>query len=150
MTELAKRYGGSLYALAAEEKLDAQILAELDTVAASFKAQPDYLRLLCAPNLPKKERRALLDEAYAGAHPYTVNFLKVLCDEGALRELPGCVRAYRELYNEAHGILAVTAASAVDLDAAARQKLTKALEAASGWTWAACSSTAPSAIASTR
>lgn len=127
MTELAKRYGGSLYELAAEENLDGQILTELDTVVASFKAEPAYLRLLSAPNLPKKERRALLDEAYAGAHPYTVNFLKLLCDEGALRELPGCARAYRDLYNAAHGILEVTAACAVDLDAAAREKLTKAL-----------------------
>ena len=132
MTEFAKRYGASLYELAAEEKLDEQILTELDTVAASFKAEPAYLRLLSAPNLPQKERRALLDEAFAGAHPYTVNFLKVLCDEGALRELPGCARAYRDLYNQAHGILEVTAACAVDLDAAARQKLTKALEARTG------------------
>lgn len=132
MTEFAKRYGASLYELAAEEKLDEQILTELDTVAASFKAEPAYLRLLSAPNLPKKERRALLDEAFAGAHPYTVNFLKVLCDEGALRELPGCARAYRDLYNADHGILEVTAASAVDLDAAAHQKLTKALETRTG------------------
>ncbi len=134
MTEFAKRYGGSLYELAAEERLDEQILQELDTVVAGFQAEPGYLRLLSAPNLPKQERRALLDEAFAGAHPYTVNFLKVLCDEGALRELPGCARAYRDLYNAAHGILEVTAAAAVDLDAAARAKLTKALETRTGKT----------------
>ena len=132
MTEFAKRYGGSLYELAAEEKLDEQIMQELDTVVAGINAGPGYLRLLSAPNLPKQERRALLDEAFAGAHPYTVNFLKVLCDEGALRELPGCARAYRDLYNAAHGILEVTAASAVDLDAAAREKLTRALESRTG------------------
>lgn len=132
MTELAKRYGGSLYELAAEEKLDGQILAELDTAVASFQAEPAYLRLLSAPNLPKKDRRALLDEAFAGAHPYTVNFLKVLCDEGALRELPGCARAYRDLYNADHGILEVTAAAAVNLDDAERAKLTRALEARTG------------------
>ncbi len=132
MTELAKRYGGSLYDLAAGEALDAQLLAELDTAVAAFAAEPAYLRLLCAPNLPKKERRALLDEAFAGAHPYTVNFLKLLCDEGALRELPGCARAYRALYNKAHGILEVTATAAAPLPAAAEARLRQILEQKTG------------------
>ena len=132
MTELAKRYGGSLFELAAEEQLDTRLLEELDTAVASFAAEPAYMRLLCAPNLPKKERRTLLDEAFAGAHPYTVNFLKLLCDEGALRELPGCARAYRDLYNKAHGILEVTATTAAPLSAAEQARLQKTLAAKTG------------------
>lgn len=132
MTELAKRYGGSLYELAAEEHLDGQLLEELDTAVGCFAAQPGYLRLLSAPNLPKKERRALLDEAFAAAHPYTRNFLKLLCDEGALRDLPGCARAYRDLYNKAHGILEVRATAAVELSAPAKARLQKTLEQKTG------------------
>ncbi len=132
MTELAKRYGGSLYDLAAEEHLEEPLLSELDTAVAAFAQEPAYLRLLSAPNVPKRERRALLDEAFAGAHPYTVNFLKLLCDEGALRELPACARAYRDLYNKAHGILEVTAASAVALPAAERERLRQTLEQKTG------------------
>ena len=132
MTELAKRYGGSLYELAAEENLSARLLAELDTAVDSFQREPGYLRLLSAPNLPKSERRALLDEAFAGAHPYTVNFLKILCDEGALRELPGCARAYRDLYNRDNGIVEVQAAVAAPLSAEATARLEKALRARTG------------------
>lgn len=135
MTELAKRYGGSLYDLAAEEALESRLLQELDLAVDCFRREPDYLRLLSTPSIPKKERTALLDEAFGGStHPYLVNFLKILCDEGALRELPGCARAYRVRYNQAHGIVEVTAVSAVALDAAAQEKLRAKLAEMTGKT----------------
>ena len=63
MTETAKMYGGSLYDLAAEEGLETRILGELDEVQQLLKQNPDYLRLLSTPSIPKKERCGLLDEA---------------------------------------------------------------------------------------
>lgn len=135
MTELAKRYGGSLYELAAEENLETRLLEELDGAAACIRQEPDYLRLLSTPSIPKKERCSLLDEAFGGqVHPYVVNFLKILCEEGALRELPGCAREYRTRYNRDHGILEVTAVSAVALPAASQEKLRQKLAAMTGRT----------------
>ena len=114
MTETARMYGGSLYDLAAEEGLDERILGELDGVTALLNGDAEYLHLLSIPSIPKKERCALLDEAFRGqVHLYVLNFMKLLCEKGALRELPGCARAYRLRYNEAHGILEATAVSAV-------------------------------------
>ena len=123
MTELAKRYGGSLYDLAAEEKLTEELLQELQTAVDSIEAEPQYKRLLATPGVPKKERCALLDKAFEGAHPYLVNFLKLLCEENLIGELPGVLRAYRDRYNEDNGILEVTAGPAVALAAPAREKL---------------------------
>ncbi len=40
MTELAKRYGGSLYDLAAEEALTDRLLQELQTAVDNIKAEP--------------------------------------------------------------------------------------------------------------
>lgn len=54
MTELAKRYGGSLYDLAAEEKLTEELLQELQTAVDSIEAEPQYKRLLATPSVPKK------------------------------------------------------------------------------------------------
>ena len=54
MTETAKMYGGSLYDLAAEEGLETRILGELDEVQQLLKQNPDYLRLLSTPSIPKK------------------------------------------------------------------------------------------------
>ena len=51
MTELAKRYGGSLYELAAEENLTDELLQQLRTAVNSIEAEPQYLRLLSTPSL---------------------------------------------------------------------------------------------------
>ncbi len=86
MTETAKMYGGSLYDLAAEEGLETRILGELDEVQQLLKQNPDYLRLLSTPSIPKKERCGLLDEALRGqVHLYVLNFLKILCEAVRLR-----------------------------------------------------------------
>ena len=135
MTETAKMYGGSLYDLAAEEGLETRILGELDEVQQLLKQNPDYLRLLSTPSIPKKERCGLLDEALRGqVHLYVLNFLKILCEKGTLRELSGCARAYRIRYNQAHGILEATAVSAVPLTEQQRAALHAKLESLTGKT----------------
>ena len=135
MTETAKMYGGSLYDLAAEEGLETRILGELDEVQKLLKQNPDYLRLLSTPSIPKKERCGLLDEALRGqVHLYVLNFLKILCEKGTLRELSGCARAYRIRYNQAHGILEATAVSAVPLTEQQRAALHAKLESLTGKT----------------
>ena len=133
MTEIARMYGGSLYDLAAEEGLETRILDELDEAAALIRNDPEYLRLLSTPSIPKKERCALLDEAFRGqVHLYVLNFLKILCEKGTLRELPGCARAYRVRYNAAHGILEATAITAVAMTAAQTEQLRQKLEMVTG------------------
>ena len=135
MTETARMYGESLYDLAAEEGLETRILGELDEAVALFKANPDYLRLLSTPSIPKRERCGLLDEALRDqVHLYVLNFLKILCENGTLRELPGCARAYRIRYNAAHGILEATATSAVPLTEEQKTALRQKLEATTGKT----------------
>ena len=125
MTETARMYGGSLYDLAAEEGLDERILGELDGVTALLNGDAEYLHLLSIPSIPKKERCGLV-------HLYVLNFMKLLCEKGALRELPGCARAYRLRYNEAHGILEATAVSAVPLTAEQTRRLHEKLEKVTG------------------
>ena len=133
MTEIARMYGGSLYDLAAEEGLETRILDELDEAAKLIRDDPEYLRLLSTPSIPKKERCALLDEAFRGqVHLYVLNFLKILCEKGTLRELPGCARAYRIRYNAAHGILEATAVTAIAMTAAQTEQLRQKLETITG------------------
>ena len=116
MTRTAKTYGGALYDLAQEEHLEDALLSDLAGVQAVLDQNPDYLRLLCTPSISKDERRRLLDEAWRGQiHPYVLNFMKLLCDNGTLRELSGCAREFRRRYNAAHDILEVRAVTAVAL-----------------------------------
>ena len=107
-TDVAKVYGGALYDLAAEEGLEDELLTQQQTLTQVLAAEPQWLRLLAIPSIPKPERTALLDEALAGVHPYLVTFSKILCERESIGELPACFKEYRRRYNKAHGIVPKT------------------------------------------
>lgn len=133
MTESAINYGDALYELAKDEQLSEEILGEFTQVCGMFTDNPDYIRLLAEPSVPKKERCAVLDEAFAGRlQPYLLNFLKLLCERGMIRNTAECLRRYRMRYNEDNGILEATAISAVPLQEAQKQRLTEKLQAITG------------------
>ena len=133
MTQIGNIYGESLYTLAAEEGLSQAILSELLVLKEAFAAEPDYLRLLSAPNLPKEERCRIIDDAFAGKiQPYLLNFLKILTEKGYVRHFGDCCEAYRACYNRDNGILVVTAISAIPLSAAQCEKLTGKLAGITG------------------
>lgn len=135
MTQTGSVYGESLYSLAAEEHLSKTILDELMVLKQSFAAEPDFIRLLNAPNLSKAERCAILDNSFRGKlHPYVLNFMKILTEKGYMRHFADCCDAYRGCYNRDHGILVVTAVSALPLTAAQIEKLRQKLAATTGKT----------------
>ena len=106
MTEAASVYGEALYALAKDENKSNMMLEQLKALDESFAAEPDFLRLLSAPNLTKIERKEILDACFAGkADPYLLNFLKILMEKGYIRQFSSCVQVFRERYNEDHGIM---------------------------------------------
>ena len=133
MTQVGSIYGEALYSLAREEGLSQAILEQLDVLAGSFTQEPEFIRLLGAPNLPKAERCQILDDCFRGkVEPYVLNFLKILTEKGYIRHFPGCVQRYRELYNQDNGILSVTAVTAIPLSGAQADKLTEKLQSITG------------------
>ena len=135
MTQTARTYGEALYELALEEGLTAQLQEQLAAVAAILRENPQYVRPLSLPSLPKAERCAALDESFGPqVHPYLLNFMKILTENGTIRQLPGCEEAYRRRFNEDNGILEVTAVTAVALQEDLKEKLQAALERRTGKT----------------
>lgn len=135
MTAAEKEYGQALYELCAEENCAQEVLEQLDMVCALFREEPRYPHLLQDPALPKAERLQLLDEAFGGhVHPYLLNFLKILCERSAVGILPGCAQQARALYNDHHGLLPVTATSAVALTQEQKQALIQKLSGLTGKT----------------
>ena len=128
MTQVGSVYGEALYTLALEEKLSTQILEELSVLEQSFRAEPDFIRLLGTPNLSVQERCKILDDSFRGkVHAYVLNFLKILTEKGYMRHFFDCCKAYEESYNHDNGILPVTAITAVSLNPAQAEKLTAKL-----------------------
>lgn len=135
MTQVGRVYGEALYSLAREEGLTDAVLSDLTSLNTAFHQEAGFLRLLCAPNIPKQERCQILDGSLRGKlQPYVLNFLKLLTENGYMREFSSCCAAYREQYNEDHGILPVRAVTAVPLSDAMQTKLKQKLSRVTGKT----------------
>ena len=126
-------YGQSLYDLASSENLADDILCQMQTVRQLFTENPDYVRLLTEPSIPKKQRLALLDEAFGSdMQPYLLNFLKILVENGMVRDFGGCCRRYTALYNADRGIAQAEVTSAVPLSGQQLERLRAKMEEISG------------------
>ena len=105
MKDAAKIYGEALYELARSEELDGQLLPQLRGAAELLTGAPEYQYILSSPAISKAERTGLLDQAFSRqVHPYVLNFMKILCEAGAIRLLPGCLRSYERRYDQDHNI----------------------------------------------
>ena len=135
MTQVGNVYGEALYDLARSENLDSQILAEITALKESFSQEPDFLRLMAAPNVPKEERCQILDSSFREkVHPYVLNVLKILTEKGYPRHFSDCCVAYRNRYNQDHGILPVRAVTAVALTESQSARLCEKLQTITGKT----------------
>lgn len=133
MSQIATTYAQALYDLAAEEKLEQQVLEQLDALQQAFSQEPDFLALLSAPNLSKLERCQILDGSFRDSvHIYVLNFLKILTEKGYVRYFADCCKAYTRLYHEDNGILPVKVVTAVALTQAQEEKLRQKLNTLTG------------------
>ena len=133
MTEIGSVYGDALYELAKEEGLTESVGAQLRLLQDSFRQEPEFIRLLSAPNLTKAERCQILDDCFRGkVEAYLLNFLKILTEKGYMRYFSDCTDAYTERYNLDNGILSVTAITAVSLNEDQTARLTEKLSRITG------------------
>ena len=135
MSAVGTVYGQALYSLAMDEGLDAAVLQQMAVLDESFRAEPDYIRLLCAANLSKAERCEILDRDFRGkVAPILLNFMKLLTENGYIRHFSDCCKAYRTMYNTDHGILEVKAVTALALTAEQIGRLQDRLSSLTGKT----------------
>ena len=135
MTGPGSVYGQALYDLAAEENLTAPILEQMRALADSFRAEPDFIRLLSSPTLSKEERCGILDDSFRGhIHIYLLNLLKLLTERGYMRAFNECFRTFTENYYADNNMLEVTAVTAVPLTEKQRLALMDKLTAITGKT----------------
>lgn len=135
MTQVPMNYAGALYTLALEEGVTDRFLQEMETLARSFAAEPDFLRFLSIPNIDKQERSQAVDDLLRGkVHPYMLNFLKVLTEEGYARYFGDCCQGFRQMYDKDNSILRVTAVTAIPMTQSQSVRMTEKLSAITGKT----------------
>ena len=137
MTQIARLYGSSMYDLAAEEQLTDTVLEQMQTIRQLFRENPDYVKLLSEPSIPKEER----------TKRYLVNFLKLLCERGILGEYSGCCEEFTRRYNVDHNIATAVVTSAVALTDEQMAALKDKLEKISGKTVTLTQKTDPTVLA---
>lgn len=151
MTKTARLYGSSLYDLAAEEKLTEVIKEQMDEIRKIFRENPEYVRLLGEPSIPKQERTELIEKALGNqAERYLVNFIKLLCERSILSEYSGCCDEFTRLYNADHNIAEAVVTSAIALNDGQIAALTARLEKISGKKISLVQRTDPSVLAGLR
>lgn len=135
MTQSGKTYGEALYSLCQDEQLTDTVLVQLKDILGIFQENPEYVRLLASPAISKQARCDLLDQAFRDhVHIYVLNFLKILTENGDIRNYSDCYCSFLAQYQRDQGILPVTAVSAVALTRAQSLRLQEKLEAITGKT----------------
>lgn len=128
MTETSKAYADALFSLAMEEHAEKAFLDALRMVNSALQTMPEAVDLLASPAVPKDERLAVLDKAFDGLPEHVMSFLKVLCGQGHIRELPDCVAGFEELYDSAMKLSTAYVASATALTEKEQSELKTKLE----------------------
>lgn len=133
MTGLAKEYGNGLYELAREENLREELHGELSEIGELLQEQPRFIRLLSSRAIDRETRLKVVDDTFGGrAHPYIVNFMKLLVEKERIDALPDCVKWVHQCFNDDFGIVEADVTSAVPLSQADYDALKAKLDWMSG------------------
>jgi F-type H+-transporting ATPase subunit delta len=126
---LAKRYARALAGVATEDKRLEQTAEELERVATWLK-DPELAAALASPTLGTEARTSLTARVIEslGLTPLTRRFVALLAERNRLGELPGIVRAYVRLVDEALGRVRAIIRVAMPLSPAQSAKLTSAVQ----------------------
>ncbi len=129
----AKAYGASLLSLAGEERVEEQILNELNSILVLFRTHPDYVKILDSLQIAHGELMEILNEDFFGkVHRYTLNFLKLLSEKHMLHYLDECLNEYERLYNMENNIQVVNVTTAKPLKKEILSQLIQKMEKKTG------------------
>ena len=129
MTETSKEYASALFELAIDSHAEDETRTALHQVRDMLKGTSGALETLASPAIPKKERIAVLEQAWGDSLPeHVMGFLQVLCGHGRIRELSDCVEAFDNLLDTARKLSTANVVSAVELTEDEKNKLQSQLE----------------------
>ena len=117
MTEAGKEYSKALFMLATEENSVEGYTRELEAINSVISENEDYCELLSSPALELSERLSAVDEAFSNSFSENiVSFLKLLIENGHIKELPFFIEEFFELVRTASNRTTATVYSAIELE----------------------------------
>ena len=130
----AAEYGKALFLITEEDGTTEKVIGDVKIARSVFSANPEYTQLLDTPALPKEERVALVDKAFAGLDTGLVNLIKIITEKRISHLFGKISEEYLSLYDESRGIERVEAVTAVPLTKEQSDKLAIKLGGVTGKT----------------
>jgi F-type H+-transporting ATPase subunit delta len=131
---VAERYASSLFDLALEENVVADVATALDNFEGLVNGSEDLARLVKSPVFTASEQlgavSAILDKA--GITGLAANFIRVTASNRRLFAVPGMIKSFREIYARHRGEASAEVTSAHALTAAQETELKAALKGVTG------------------
>lgn len=128
----ASEYGRALFMLTEETARTEIAVNDIKAVQKVLSENPEYVKLLDTPALPKEEKLLLIDKAFSKVDIYLVNLIKILCESHSVYMFDKTAETFFELYDEARGIERVEAVTAIPLSEEQKKKLASKLAAITG------------------
>lgn len=133
MTQTNKEYAEALFLLSTEKNKTENYSLVLQKIGELINKNPDYLEFLSSPAVALSERIGAIEEAFSDiCDQYLLSFLKLLCENGRIKELRFCIDEFEYLKTVSENKLTATVFYAFPLDDSQKDALRKKLEKISG------------------
>lgn len=127
MNNCGSEYAKALFTLALEQNELEQYSVCLEVIQQIIAENEGYLEYLYSPAEPLSNKLSALDEAFSSAPELVLSFLKLLCENGRIRELPEYIKEFFELKKIYQNSITAQVWSAIPLSDVQKQKLTDRL-----------------------
>ena len=132
MNNSNNEYSKALFSLALENKTIEDYADCLENIKAVIEEAPEYLEYLFSPAEPLSNRLNAIDEAFASCPENIVSFLKLLCENGHIRELPALIEDFFDLKRIYENSIIAEVTSAVELTDSQKLRLQEKLSKMEG------------------
>ncbi len=127
-------YGKALFLLAEEEGALAKVNDDLNAAKSVLEENPEYVKMIDSPAIPKEERISLLRTAFAGLDERVRNLFLILCERRSIYVYSDVCDTFSALYDEKMGIVKCEAVTAIPLSPERESALCKKLSEITGKT----------------
>lgn len=126
-------YSKAMLELAFEERAENSIYKELKDIDMLYRENPDFVKLLDAPDISKAQRAEIVKKVFDGrVHKYTLNLLRIMSERGISHSFCELFKEFQSQYRTKKGIAAVRAYTAVPLKPNQRERLKEKLKSVIG------------------
>lgn len=111
-----REYATALFTLTAEENSTETYVDHMKAIREILRENEEYVEFLSSPAVSLEERAASIDEAFGSFFPeYALSFLKVLCENGRMKSVYGCIDEFISLAMSVSDRTTAVVYSAVEL-----------------------------------